>query len=171
MDIIAVYEGRDADKRRRFELSAATIRATGKSPRIEFDTTLKLAVIDPDPDRIKILDPRAYVGAAVLCLGVVVLIIAAAIELMEAGGFPRRLLVPAGVLGATGLGIALAFRRPIEYAAFRSNSGAGILAIPRDRADASEFDSFVALLIKQIHAARGQVAAGAAYDVALESSP
>jgi hypothetical protein len=172
MEPIAVYEGRDVTMRRRYELSAATIRATGKSERQEFDTTLALAGIDPMPDRIKVQDPRIYLGVLVLFLGVVLLFVVAGIAASrDDRSFPAGLLIPAGVLGAIGLGIALRYRRPIEYVRFRSVAGVPILAIPRDRADAGEFDAFVALLIKQIHAARGQASAVAARDVALESSP
>jgi hypothetical protein len=170
MDTIAVYEGRDFDRRRRFELSAATIRATGKSPRLEYDTTLKLAWIDPEPELIKVVDPRVYIGATILCLGVIILLVAVTVaEFRDAQGFPWRPMRLAGLLGAGGLGLALAYRRPIEYARFRSNSGAAILAIPRDRADAGEFDSFVALLIKQIGIAKGAAQAGPFRDVPSES--
>jgi hypothetical protein len=170
MEPIAVYECRDVTLRRRYELSTATIRATGKSERKEFDGTLKLAGIDPLPERIKVQDPRVYLGAIVLFLGVVVLFVVAGIAASrDDHSFPAWLLIPAGVLGAVGLGIALKHRRAIEYALFRSDAGVPILTIPRDRADAGEFDSFVALLIKKIQIAKGAAQAGPFREVPSES--
>lgn len=157
MELIGVYECRDVTMRRRYELSAAKVRATGKSERQEFDTTLKLALFDPSPERGKVMDPWVYAGALFLILGVMVLFVVAGIaESRDDRSFPAWLLIPAGLLGAFGLGIALRHRRPREYIRFRSEAGVPVLAIPRDPADAGEFDAFVALLIKQIQAAKAE---------------
>ncbi len=153
---IAIYEETQPHQKRRFVLYAETIRVTGSTLSGDGDQTISLNQLDPIFARSWVYSYYFAVGVWVFLLAICAfLAISIVTEIQDARTLPARLMGMTGSIAAVGLVLVFANRRKIEFAVFRSDAGVPILTVARAGRSASEFDSFVALLVERIALARG----------------
>jgi hypothetical protein len=149
---IATYREVTFTSKRRIELFADRVRVSGSLGwSLDMDGTIPLRSIDPRKMTLWVRHP--------LCansLGWGIAGLATAIVLITKFDFN-----PIGEAASLAWCVAITCligsmytRKKIEYARFQSDAGAVMLDIGRSGPDKAQFDSFVELVMRQIHASR-----------------
>ena len=148
---IAVYEVKQPRSRFRFELCADAVRVRISDTRGDVDATIPLSQLKPAVTLRATHAHGFFVGFGILLVGVfLVMLVTVAAILVDMTRFPAVPMAIAGACAAIGLVLALARRRQVGIAEFRSWTGMPILVIPMAAKDSSEFDGFLTTLVKQI---------------------
>ena len=151
--LIATYLESRLELRRRFDLFPDSIRVSGGGlfyPR--FEQTIPLTALSP-------IRGRVWVRGRLFTYGLWTLVAVAVACAMNFAVGASALLTQPWFLGAFGstacVGLVLvAIRiRPVEYASFQGNAGITLVDVARVGPQTEQFEDFVALLARSIHAA------------------
>jgi hypothetical protein len=148
---LATYDEARSDGRRRFEVYPDRILVSGGGSGMKFETTVSLADLKPEPDRLWIRNRFFFWGVVVLAMGLVLFVpkidkFADGIQPGETFAFYFGL-----AFGIVGLIICLKTVWKIEFARFQSRQG-GIVVLDVARAgpDRARFSGFIELLVDLI---------------------
>jgi hypothetical protein len=148
---IATYREQRFDGKRTFELFDDRVRVAGSAQlSSEFDLSVPLHALNPEPMRLRIRNKAFWAGTWLLLgsvLGCTVLLSAMQVSYASAA------FVLVAVVGASGLALSLATARKVEFLAFQNNAGFQVLAIARSGPDARRLDAFVELIAQHIRTA------------------
>lgn len=145
---IAIYREQRFDGKRVFELFPDRVCIRGSAQfTSEFETSISLATLNPNPTRIRIRN-KAFWGGLWLLLAASLLdtILVSAFHIPRAS----ESVVLIAVIGMTGLALMLATARKVEFISFTSTAGVHVLDFARSGPDARNLDSFVKLVITNI---------------------
>jgi hypothetical protein len=156
MSTIATYQEKRFDGSRTFELSADRIFVKGKSALgTESESVLMLATLQPIVNKVR-ARPRGFGSGISIAL--------AAVLLCEAGLLGVSAYLDSLLVGLffTGVVLALATARKVEWAYFNSKAGHVILTVAFAGATEEQFRTFIDLLMQQIREVDAQAAGASA---------
>jgi hypothetical protein len=152
MQPIATYSEVRFEGSRTFALFSDKLVVRGKqSLQSEFETTIPLKTLDPTPDTLCIRGRIFAWGMWVAIVGFVVCTILVSGLHMSFATLPPGLVA---CIGMSGVMLMLATFRKVEFVRFKNEGGIFILDIARAGKNASQLDSFVDALTKQIRETR-----------------
>ncbi len=153
MQPIATYSEVRFEGSRSFTLLSDKIVVRGKqSLQSEFEATIPLKTLDPSPDKLRSRNQIFTWGMWTAIIGFVVCAILVTGFHMGFATFPPGLVA---CIGMSGVILMLATFRKVEFVRFKNDGGIVILDIARAGKSATQFDSFIDALTRQIRAARG----------------
>jgi hypothetical protein len=148
MEPIAIYSEVRFEGSRTFTLFPDKVIVRGKrSLQSEFETTMSLAMLDPNPDKLHFRNKSFTHGMLAATVSFVACTVLVSGFHMPLTTTPPTLL---GVMGIAGVLLMVATWTKIEFARFKNKDGIVVLDIARAGKDASKFDSFIVALSKQI---------------------
>ena len=145
---IATHRDQRFDGKRVFELFPDRICIRGSALlSSEFETSIPLNTLNPNPARIRFRNKAFWSGLWVLLAASIVDTI-----LVSAFHIPRasESVVLIAVIGMSGLALMLATARKDEFITFATTAGVPVLDFARSGPDAHNLDSFVELLTTNI---------------------
>jgi hypothetical protein len=152
MEIIATYSEKRFDGARTFTLLPDKILVSGKqSLTSDFDVTIPLVKLSPEPDRMRVRNSMFGVGMWMALIGFIGSgILVSGLHMTFAQSMPGLV---AG-LGFVGLVLMANCWQKVDWVRFQNDGGLVVLDIARAGKQAVELDAFVAALTKQIKIAR-----------------
>ncbi|HEY4261353.1 MAG TPA: hypothetical protein VGM98_14395 [Schlesneria sp.] len=151
-DVLATYNEVRVDGRRYFELYSDRIRVKGKAVRADFDATVYLADLRPDPNRVWIRHGYCVLGIIMLLLSLVSFALMA--RSLSDQDYVTTCASTGLALGFVGSVIGFKTFSKVEFSQFQSHGGIVILNVSKAGPDRLKFDDFVGLLAAQIRAAQ-----------------
>jgi hypothetical protein len=149
---IATYREVTFTSKRRIELFADRIRVSGSLGwSLDMDGTIPLRSIEPRKMTLRVRHPLCANSLGWGIAGLVTAIVLVSKFNFDPIGEAASLAWCVAISCLIG---SLYTRKKIEYARFQSDAGAVMLDIGRSGPDKAQFDLFVELVMKQIHASR-----------------
>ena len=153
METIATYSEVRFEGSRTFTLLSDKIIVRGKqSLQSEFETGIPLTTLDPNPDKLRFRNQIFTSGMWIAIVSFVGCSILISGFHMTFATFAPGLVA---CVGMSGVMLMLATYRKVEFVRFKNDGGIVILDIARAGKSASQLDSFIDALTKQIRVARG----------------
>jgi hypothetical protein len=153
MEPIATYLETRFDGSRTFILLPDKIVVRGKQTLLsEFDTTISLSTLNPDPGTLRIRSGNAVMGGWMALVGFIGCSILVSGLHMTFAQSPPFLV---GGFGFCGLLLMANTWSKVEFVRFKNDVGVVVLDVARAGKQAAQLDSFIDLLSKQIRIARG----------------
>ena len=150
---IATYRETCFDGKRVFELFPDRVRIRGSVQLTsEFEISIPLAVLNPNPMRIRMRNKAFWSGLWMLLVAVVLDTVLVSSFHIPAESFS------VGLIGGIGMGgglLMLATARKVEFITFANIAGVHVLDFARSGPDAANLDSFVQLVRTTISNAIG----------------
>ena len=153
MDPIAIYTEIRFDGTRTFTLFPDRVHIRGKNTlQSDFEAEIPLAILSPGYFKANFRHPACMVGIGMAIISLIVCeILVDGLKMTFAQNAPGLMVV----MGVSGLILAAATYRKVEFVQFQNISGITVLNIARSGEQVAKLDSFIDALTKQIRVASG----------------
>ena len=148
---IATYEEAQFEMDRQFELFPDRVRVTWRgSDLVRLDSTVPLAALRPDPDRVWVRGAKFRYGRMILCIAAFWAVLVILRDGPKALTHMSWVMAAVGPTACVGLVLTLFNARPVEFVRFPTDAGVVVLDVGCVGSQAADFDWFVDALIAQI---------------------